>query len=140
MRSRLYFNNGFLPAGFYKRGLPSSSYWSRYIYPCNNSSYNCIFSKLFNVESEDEVESRYLITPAFMERFLNLTTAFGTNKAKCSFYDNKITFAISTRRNLFEFDSLFKSLTNIKNIKFFKELMSVIDMIDYFKLDKNIGL
>ena len=98
------------------------------------------FEKRFRVFSEDEIEARYLVTPVFMERFLNLTTSFGTNKAKCSFFNNKIMFAISTKKNLFELGSLYKPLTNPKNMKFFNEFMSIIDMIDYFKLDKKTGI
>lgn len=98
------------------------------------------FAKKFKVFSEDEVEARYLVTTAFMERFLNLTTSFGAKKAKCAFFDDKVMFAISTRKNLFEFGSLFKSLDDPKNIEFFKELMSILDIIDYFKLDEKIGL
>ncbi len=75
-----------------------------------------------------------------MERFLNLTTSFGAKNAKCAFYNNKVMFAISTHKNLFEFGSLFKSLNDSKNVEFFNELMSVLDMIDYFKLDEKIGL
>lgn len=96
------------------------------------------FSKRFNVYSKDEVEGRYLVTPAFMERFNNLTTAFGTNKAKCSFFEDKVMFAISTNKNLFEVGTLFTSLKNPKNLqKFFDELSSILEMIEYFKLDEN---
>ena len=49
-------------------------------------------------------------------------------------------FAISSHKNLFEFGSLFKPLDDPKNIKFFNELFSVLDMIDYFKLDEKIWL
>lgn len=75
-----------------------------------------------------------------MERFLNLTTSFGTQKSKCAFFDNRIMFAISTRRNLFEFGSLYAPVTNLNNVGFFRELMSILDMIDYFKLDEKTGL
>ena len=40
------------------------------------------FEKLFNIQTKNQIEARYLITPAFMERFKNLETAFGTNKLK----------------------------------------------------------
>ncbi len=96
------------------------------------------FAKRFNVYSKDEVEGRYLITPAFMERFNNLTTAFGTNKAKCSFFEDKVMFAISTNKNLFEVGNLFTSLKNPKNLqKFFDELNSILKMVEYFKLDEH---
>ena len=100
-----------------------------------------VFSKKYVAYSSDQVEGRYLITPAFMERFKNLQTAFGTNKIKCSFVGAKIMFAISTRKNLFEIGSIFHSLTNPKIMeKFFNELASIYLMIDYFKLNENTKL
>lgn len=99
------------------------------------------FSKRYVAYSSDEVEGRYLITPAFMERFKNLQTAFGTNRVKCSFYGNNLMFAISTNKNLFEICSLFQSLDKPKQLEqFFDEMISIYLMIDYFKLDENTGL
>lgn len=111
--------------------------------------YNENFPQLAEFEKERvkeltkfivQIESRYLVTPAFMERFLNMTTAFGTNKAKCAFCGEQIIFAITSGKDLFEPGSLFKPLTDIKNIGFINELMSILEMIDYFKLDQHTGL
>ena len=100
-----------------------------------------MFNKRFKVFAYDQVEARYHITPGFMERFLKLQTAFGTNKAKCSFNDGNIMFAISTNKNLFELGGLFTPLTSPKTIqKFYKELFSILDMIEYFKFDENTKL
>ena len=99
------------------------------------------FCKKFNAYSSDQVEARYLLTTAFIERFQNLNTAFGAKKAKCSFYGDKIMFAISTNKNLFEVGSLFKSLENPGAVnQFYNELVSIYSMIDYFKLDEKVGL
>lgn len=99
------------------------------------------FNKRYKAYSSDEVEGRYLITTAFMERFKNLQTAFGAKNAKCSFYGDYIMFAISTRKNLFEIGNLFTPLTDLKHMKiFFNELSSILALIDYFKLDEKIGL
>jgi len=100
-----------------------------------------VFSKKYVAYSSDQVEGRYLITPAFMERFKNLQTAFGTNKIKCSFVGDRIMFAISTNKNLFEIGSIFQSLTNPKIMeKFFSELTSIYLIIDYLKLNENTKL
>ncbi len=100
-----------------------------------------IFAKKYRAYSSDQIEGRYLITPAFMERFQNIQTAFGSNKTKCAFYDDKIMFAISTRKNLFEIGGLFQSLENPKHLQdFFNEIISIYLMIDYFKLDEKTGL
>ena len=99
------------------------------------------FCKKFNVYSSDQVEARYLVTPSFMERFKNLNTAFGAKKAKCSFFGDEVMFAISTNKNLFEIGSIFKSLENPGSInEFYNELSSILNMVDYFKLDEKIGL
>ncbi len=99
------------------------------------------FSKKYSAYSTDQIEGRYLVTSAFMERFQNLQTAFGTNKIKCSFNNNCLMFAISTWKNLFEIGGLFRSLENPKQLdKFFDELISIYMMIDYFKLDEDTKL
>lgn len=99
------------------------------------------FDKRFCVWSENQLEARYLITPAFMDRFKSLQTDFGTQKMKCSFFEDKIAFAISTNRDLFEVGDLYTPLRNSKQMSvFFDELTSILQMVDYFKLDQNIGL
>lgn len=99
------------------------------------------FSKKYRVYSTDQVEGRYLVTPAFMERFKNLQTAFGAKNAKCSFCGNNLIFAISTNKNLFEIGNLFHNLKNPKQMtEFFNELSSILALIDYFKLDEKTGL
>ena len=99
------------------------------------------FNKKYNVYSSDQIESRYLVTTAFMERFKTLHTAFGSNKAKCSFFDDKVMFAISTNKNLFEIGDLFHPLTDMKHINdFMKEISAIYEIIDYFKLTEKTGL
>ncbi len=99
------------------------------------------FNKRYKAYSSDQIEGRYLITPAFIERFNNLQTAFGTNRAKCSFYDDEIMFAISSNKDLFEIGNIFHSLNDSKHmITFFNELSSILALVDYFKLDEKTGL
>lgn len=98
------------------------------------------FDKLFNVFSDDEIEARYLITTAFMERLLNLKTTFKSKNIKCAFTNNQVFFALSTKKNLFEFGNLFKPLNNIENTEFFREFFSILDLIEYFKLNEKTGL
>ena len=93
------------------------------------------FNKKFEVYSQDQIEGRCYVTPAFMERFVNLNTAFGAKKAKCAFFQNQIMFAISTKKNLFEIGSLNKSLLDFNTFEnFYKEINAIYEMIDYFKL------
>lgn len=97
------------------------------------------FSNRFNVYSSDQVEARYLVTPAFMKKFYNLKTAFGAKKLKCSFIGNTLMIAITTKKNLFEIGSLNTSLDNQQSIKeFYNELSSVFRIIDYLKLNEKL--
>ena len=99
------------------------------------------FEKKYSVYSSDQVEARYLVTTAFMERFKNLQTAFNSTRIKCSFVNDKIYFAIQTNKNLFEIGNMFKSLENRKTMEtFFNEIISIYLLIDYFKLNENIGI
>lgn len=99
------------------------------------------FAKRSNVYSSDQIESRYLLTTSFMQRFYDLKTAFGAKKVKCSFFDDNLMIAIHTNKNLFEICDLNKSLLDASSInQFYRELNSIYKMIDYFKLDENIGL
>lgn len=99
------------------------------------------FNKRYEVLSSDQIEGRYLVTTAFMERFKTLHTAFGSNKAKCAFFDDKVMFAISTNKNLFEIGDLFHPLTDMKHINnFMKEISAIYEIVDYFKLAEKTGL
>lgn len=99
------------------------------------------FNKKFSITTGDQVEARYLITPAFMERLLKLKTAFNADTVSCSFQENRVMFALGTSKNLFELGSLFRKADDPKSIKdFYNEFSSIIRMIEYFKLDEKTGL
>ena len=93
------------------------------------------FAKKYNVYSRDEIEARYLVTPAFMERLKNIKTAFKTEQIRCSFYKGSLMIAISSPKNLFEVGNLFNPINNYKAIEnFYREMKSVLNMIEYFSL------
>lgn len=100
-----------------------------------------VFNKKYSVYSSDQIEGRYLVTTAFMERFKNLQIAFNSKKIKCAFANDKIYFAIQTNKNVFEIGNTFKSLENPKTIEtFFNEIISIYILIDYFKLNEKTGI
>lgn len=99
------------------------------------------FDKKFNVYTKDQIEARYLLTPTFMERLKSLETAFGTKGVKCSFFNNRIMFAIPAKKDLFELGSLYAPLNSNKSVEnFYNELNSIHEMIDHFKLNEKIGI
>ena len=92
------------------------------------------FERKFDVFTTDEVEARYLITTAFMDRLNNLKMAFNIDKISCAFYNQNLLIGLHTNKDLFKFASIGKSLFDYSEFsKLFKEIMSIYEMIDYFK-------
>lgn len=100
-----------------------------------------VFSQKFVAYSSDQVEGRYLMTTAFIERFNSIIKAFRTDDVKCSFFGDNIMIAVSDTKNFFEIGNLFTSLNDSKSMdKFFDELTSIMFLIDHFKLNEKSGL
>ena len=94
------------------------------------------FENQYDVFTNDETEARYLITPAFMERFKAIKETFKAYNVECAFYDGKVILALDTRRNLFELKSLSETLLNEKQYrKIFDDIISVFKLIDHLKLN-----
>ena len=100
------------------------------------------FNKKFNVFSTDQVEARYLLTTTFMERLKNISVKFkGSGKIFCTFKNDNIYIAIETKEPMF---SLFKLSHRVDKVsqfnEFFAQIASVIDLVDYLKLNEHTGL
>ena len=113
--------------------------------PFENLKYTALedvnFEKKFDVFTDDEVEARYLITPAFIERLNTMKTAFSAQKIYCSFYDKDLFIGFYTETDLFSIGSLFQPINNEKQfLVLFEEILSIIKLIDHFKLDQKTGL
>ncbi len=99
------------------------------------------FQKRFKVSSKDQIESRYFLTPAFMERFKNLGLAFGATNMRCTAYGNEIQFKLDISEDLFEVGDLFDTLKKPDYVwRCYRQIKSILGMIDYFKLDEKTGL
>ncbi len=99
------------------------------------------FEKKFDVFTDDEVEARYLITPSFMERLNEMQVAFTADKVSCAFYKKYLFIALHTSKDLFSICSLFKKIDDPKQFfTMFEEILSIIKLIDHFKLNQKIGL
>ena len=100
-----------------------------------------VFEKKYNVYTNDDVEARYLITPALMEKINNIKTVFKSELVYIAFYCGQFFLSIQCNENLFDYGHLFNSLEDQKPfIKMSEEIISILKLIDYFKLDQNIGM
>lgn len=94
---------------------------------------NVDFEKTFVTHGSDQVESRYILTPAMMERVLNLNHQTKYN-ISLSFIESRMYIAFPLNRNYFE-APVFKSLLNpetvnedIATIKFMYDIVKELDL------------
>jgi len=94
------------------------------------------FEKAFVVYGTDQVEARYILTPALMERIMDFQKKSG--KIYLSFLHSKVYIAISLSKNLFE-PPLFKSMLNYKLVEdYFKYLMLIVNIVEDLDLNTRI--
>ena len=99
------------------------------------------FEKEYNVYSNDQIEARYVLTTAFMERFKNIQLAFRASKIEASISEQGILLAISTNRDLFKVGKLWRPVADYKQFKTMaNEFASILELIDTLKLEQNIGM
>ena len=90
-----------------------------------------VFEKHFEVYSTDQIEARYVLTTAFMERMLKLKEVFKGKQIQFSFFDNKVIIAIDTSKDMFEVSSLFHKIPDYKRAcETFNQITAVFSIID----------
>lgn len=99
------------------------------------------FSKRFMVRSNDQVEARYLLTTAFMQRYKGIQRAFRGSSIGASFLDDKLLLAVSVSKDLFSLGDLSKPTDDTKQFTIFlNEIISIFEMIEDLKLYQDIGM
>ncbi|MBQ8869809.1 MAG: DUF3137 domain-containing protein [Alphaproteobacteria bacterium] len=100
------------------------------------------FEKEFEAYCQNQIEARYLLTTAFMERMLKLKKLYKGSDIQFSFVNSKVIIAINTGKNMFEPCSLFKSNLQEKQIyQVFEQFMTIFKIVDILKLyQKNVTL
>lgn len=94
-----------------------------------------VFSKEWKVYSDDQIEARYVLTPALMERMLAVKKLFHGNRLDFSFLGNNLLIAIHTNKDMFETTSLFKSALDYRKVQeVICQLYSVFSVINVLKL------
>ncbi|MHC5156441.1 MAG: DUF3137 domain-containing protein [Planctomycetota bacterium] len=94
------------------------------------------FEKEFVVYGTDQIESRYILTPALMRKILDLHKKNNT-KTHLSFYQSKVYIAISLDRNLFE-PNKGKQVDYLSACHLFQDLSMAIGIVDDLNLNTRI--
>lgn len=99
------------------------------------------FEKFFETFSNNQVEARYVLTTAFMERILNVKKLFHGSKIEFSFFDNQLLILVPTSKDMFETTALFRpSVSYGKMREVVSQFYSIFSIIDLLKLNQKIGM
>ncbi len=94
------------------------------------------FEREFIIYSSDQVEARYILTPAFMERVLRLRQITGT-AISLSFVNSKVNLAIPRKEA--QFEPSFFSRNDFRRVEEFRlTLQLVFDIINELKLNERL--
>lgn len=94
-----------------------------------------VFSKKWNIFADDQVEARCILTPALMERLLEIKSLFKGELLNFSFFDNQLLISLPGA-NMFETTSLFRSALRYDRIKkVVNEFYCIFSIIDILKLE-----
>ncbi|MBL4854555.1 MAG: DUF3137 domain-containing protein [Robiginitomaculum sp.] len=91
------------------------------------------FEKIFEAYGTDQVEARYLLTPTFMQKLVDLEASVSGKKIRFGFLKDKLHIAVQAP-NQFEAGSMFKPLIGTERTeKILTEIGAVFDVINGVK-------
>ncbi|MEL4282062.1 MULTISPECIES: DUF3137 domain-containing protein [Shewanella] len=99
-----------------------------------------LFEKEFDVFSTDQIESRYLLNTAFMERLQQLAKSFD-GEIQCAFFLNRLILFLPNRRSRFQMRSIFDSAHfSAEFSQLNREMRQLFAIIEVLKLNEHTGL
>ena len=89
-----------------------------------------VFEDIFEAYGTDQVEARYLLTPTFMQRLVDLESSVDGNNIRFGFNGGQLLIAVETA-NRYEAGSMFKPLIETaRTQKILDEIGAIYDLID----------
>lgn len=89
-----------------------------------------VFEKIFEAYSTDQVEARYLLTPDFMQRLVDLENVVEGENIRFGFADKNLLIAIETE-NKFDVGDMTKSVTETaRTQKILDEIGAIYNVVD----------
>lgn len=93
------------------------------------------FESLYDVFTTDQVEARYLIDPAMIERFKALQDHYDGEDVRAAFFDDSLLMLIRSDHNYFEPEGLEVPATDLRSlIQMKKEVEEVLSLVDLLRL------
>lgn len=97
------------------------------------------FMNQYCVYSQNQIEARYLLTTAFLERLKKIKEIYNAKYIRAAFKNNQIIILIHTGHDMFQMAGKTK-LSKESFVQLFNEICSVLDIIDVLKLNRKLGL
>ena len=98
---------------------------------------NSEFEREFTVYSDDQIEARYILSHALMQRILEYKKLVGKN-LYISFTRSHIYIAIGFNQKLFE-PKIYKKITSYDEVSFYFKVISLtVDIVKHLNLDRKI--
>ncbi len=101
-----------------------------------------VFEKQFQVYSSDQVEARYLLTPSFMQRLLDIRSVFPNAQIQAAFEQSSLYLAIDTKSSsraelgFFDVKDMSKPISQQNSIQLFEQELQVFeDIVNGLNLD-----
>lgn len=95
-----------------------------------------VFEKAFVVYGSDQIESRYILTPAMMERMMKLKDK--SKNVQFSFKDSKVNIALPVNKNLFE-APFFKSMMRFDLVQeYYEYLLLAVGVVEDLDLNTRV--
>lgn len=101
-----------------------------------------VFEKQFQVYSSDQVEARYLLTPSFMQRLLDIRNVFPEAEIQAAFESSSLYLAIDTKSSsrdelgFFDVKDLSQPISQQRSVQLFEQELQVFeDIVDGLNLD-----
>ena len=90
-----------------------------------------LFSKQWRVDATDQIEARCILTPALMERMLQVKRIFSGARINFAFFDNKVLMMLEAAQDFFETSSLLSPQKDFKkSLETMEQLYSIYMMMD----------
>ncbi len=91
------------------------------------------FTKNFRIYSDNQIESRTIFTPDFIDKINQIREIYKTCKIRGHFKKNQLILTINTNKDMFAFGNDFKK-TSYKTFEiFYNEMISIFKLIDELK-------
>lgn len=96
-----------------------------------------VFEKKYSVFTNDQVEARYLIDPAMIERIVKLQHSHVAEGISASYKDKRILVLISSKKNHFEPADITIPATDAEALSALRqEVSETLSLVDYFEFYK----